>query len=91
MGDVLLALEVLATEKSTRMKKVNVFKTSDGMLFESETDAERHEMSLSKRCVIEEYLDSELNAYTGHAQRGMARVAVINWELWKVKNEIAPE
>lgn len=73
------------------MKNVNAFQTSDGTLFESEIEAQKHEMSLSKRSIIEDYLDSDLNAYTGHAQRGMARVAVINWELWKVKNEIAPE
>ena len=70
------------------MKAINAFQTSDGNLFASEREAEKHEMSLSKRSIIEDYLDSDLNAYTGHAQRGMARVAVINWELWKVKNEI---
>ena len=73
------------------MKTVNAFETSDGTLFASEIEAEKHEMALSKRNIIEEYLDSDLNAYTGHAQRGMARVAVINWELWKVKNEITSE
>jgi hypothetical protein len=70
------------------MKTVNAFETSDGTLFASEIEAEKHEMALSKRSIIEDYLDSDLNAYTGHAQRGMARVAVINWELWKAKNEI---
>ena len=70
------------------MKSVTAFQASDGTLFASELDAEKHEMALSKRSIIEDYLDSELNAYTGHAQRGMARVAVINWELWKSKNEI---
>ena len=73
------------------MKAINAFQTSDGNLFASEREAEKHEMSLSKRSIIEDYLDSDLNAYTGHAQRGMARVAVINWELWKVKNEITPK
>ena len=73
------------------MKTVNAFETSDGTLFAFKLDAEKHEMSLSKRSIIEDYLDSDLNAYTGHAQRGMARVAVINWELWKVKNEITSE
>jgi hypothetical protein len=73
------------------MKTVNAFETSDGKLFSQVQEAERHEMSLSKRSVIEDYLDSDLNAYTGHAQRGMARIAVINWELWKVKNEITSE
>ena len=73
------------------MKTVNAFQTSDGTLFASKLDAEKHEMALSKRSVIEEYLDSNLNAYNGHAQRGMARTVVINWELWKVINEITPE
>jgi len=73
------------------MKTVNAFETSDGTLFALKLEAEKHEMSLSKRSIIEDYLDSDLNAYTGHAQRGMARVAVINWELWKVKNDIASE
>ena len=73
------------------MKTVNAFETSDGTLFTSKVEAEKHEMALSKRNVIEDYLDSDLNAYTGHAQRAMARVAVINWELWKVKNEIVSE
>jgi hypothetical protein len=73
------------------MKTVNAFETSDGTLFSLKLEAEKHEMSLSKRSIIEDYLDSDLNAYTGHAQRGMARVAVINWELWKVKNEITPK
>ena len=70
------------------MKNVTAFQTSDGTLFEFELEAEKHEMTLLKRSVIENYLDSGLNAYTGHAQRGMARVVVINWELWKIKNEI---
>jgi len=73
------------------MKPVTAFQASDGTLFPTAEAAEKHEMSLSKRTIIEEYLDSDLNAYTGHAQRGMARVAVINWELWKVKNEITSE
>ena len=73
------------------MKTINAFETSDGTLFAAKLEAEKHEMSLSKRSIIEDYLDSDLNAYTGHAQRGMASVAVINWELWKVKNDIASE
>ena len=73
------------------MKTINAFETSDGTLFAAKLEAEKHEMSLSKRSIIEDYLDSDLNAYTGHAQRGMARVAVINWELWTVKNAIASE
>ena len=73
------------------MKHVYAYETSDGKLFAKELEAEKHEMSLSKRSLIEDYLDSDLNAYTGHAQRGMARLAVLNWELWKVKNEVTSE
>ena len=72
----------------TVLKTITAFETSDGAIFSSEMAAEKHEMSLSKRSLIEDYLDSDLNAYTGRTQRGMARIAVINWELWKVKNEI---
>lgn len=70
------------------MKTINAFETSDGTLFSLKLEAEKHEMSLSKRSVIEDYLDSDLNAYTGHAHRSMARNTVVNWELWKSKNEI---
>jgi len=87
----LLTSEILATKEPTHMKHVYAYETSDGKLFMKELEAEKHEMSLSKRGLIEDYLDSDLNAYTGHAQRGMARIAVINWELWKVKNEITSE
>ena len=45
-------------------------------------------MMLSKENVVDEFLDSDLNPYTGHAHRSMARNTVVNWELWKSKNEI---
>jgi hypothetical protein len=70
------------------MKPVTAFETSDGMLFSTEQSAEKHEMMLSKENVVDEFLDSELNPYTGHAHRSMARNTVVNWELWKSKNEI---
>jgi hypothetical protein len=70
------------------MKIINAFQTSDGTIFELKLEAEKHEMSLSKRSSIEDYLDSDLNPYTGHAHRSMARITIINWELWKVKNAI---
>ena len=73
------------------MKPINAFQTSDGNLFASEREAEKHEMSLSKRIGIEDYLNSNLNPYTGHAHRSMARNTIANWELWKVKNEITSE
>jgi hypothetical protein len=70
------------------MKTINAFQTSDGTLFSSSDAAEKHEMMLSKESVVDEFLDSSLNSYTGHAHRSMARNTVVNWELWKSKNEI---
>lgn len=71
------------------MKTINAFETSDGTLFSASDAAEKHEMMLSKESVVDEFLDSSLNPYTGHAHRSMARSTVVNWELWKVKNDIA--
>jgi hypothetical protein len=70
------------------MKHVSAFQTSDGTLFSSPDAAEKHEMMLSKESVVDEFLDSSLNSYTGHAHRSMARNTIVNWELWKSKNEI---
>ena len=71
------------------MESINAFKASDGTIFEFEEQAERHELFLSKESTIETFLNSPLNSYTGVAHRGMARQTVINWQLWKSKNEIA--
>jgi hypothetical protein len=68
------------------MQTVEAFKTSDGTLFDNKLQAERHELFLKKEMVVEEFLDSDLNPYKGHAHRSMARATVVNWELWKVKN-----
>ncbi len=73
------------------MKPINAFETSDGKLFVTEQEAEKHELFLAKRDVVEDFLESELNPYTGHAHKSMARITIINWELWKVTNEITPE
>ena len=67
------------------MEKINAFKTSDGTLFDDQTQAERHEMFLRKDVVVEEFLDSDLNPYV-KMQRVIARQSIINWELWKTKN-----
>ena len=67
------------------MQTIKAFKTSDGTLFDDSLQAERHEMFLKKDMVVEEYLDGDLNPYTG-SQRVIARNSIINWELWKVKN-----
>ena len=70
------------------MKPITAYQTTDGTLFSLKLEAEKHEMSLSKRGVIEDYLDSTLNPYTGHAHKSMARITIVNWELWKVTNEV---
>jgi len=81
-------IKFLAIETSTLMKPVTAFETSDGTLFSTAQAAEKHEIMLSKESVVDEFLDSSLNPYTGHAHRSMARNTVINWELWRSKNEI---
>ena len=67
------------------MQTIEAFKTSDGSLFDDKLKAERHELFLKKDMIVEEFLDSDLNPYTG-PQRVIARNTIINWELWKVKN-----
>jgi hypothetical protein len=67
------------------MEKIEAFKTSDGSLFDDKLKAERHQLFLQKDMIVEEFLDSDLNPYTG-PQRVIARNTIINWELWKVKN-----
>ncbi len=67
------------------MEKIEAFKTSDGSLFDDKLKAERHELFLKKDMIVEEFLDSDLNPYSG-PQRVIARNTIINWELWKVKN-----
>jgi hypothetical protein len=71
------------------MQNIIAFKTSDGTLFETKEQAERHELFLINESTIEDFLSSSVNPYTGVAHRGMARQTVINWELWKSKNEIS--
>jgi hypothetical protein len=67
------------------MEQISAFKTSDGTLFDDSRLAERHELFLKKSMIIEEFLDSDQNPYTG-PQRVIARNTIINWELWKLKN-----
>jgi hypothetical protein len=67
------------------MEKIEAFKTTDGSLFDDKLKAERHQLFLQKDMIVEEFLDSDLNPYTG-PQRVISRNTIINWELWKVKN-----
>ena len=67
------------------MKSITAFQTADGTIFPTEIDAEKHELLISKESLIDEYLDSNLNPYNGHAHRSMARNTIVNWELWNLK------
>jgi len=67
------------------MENVVAFKTSDGTLFETQEQAERHQEFLKHSDVIEKFLDSDLNPYSG-PQRVIARNTIINWNLWNTKN-----
>jgi hypothetical protein len=69
------------------MKVVKAFKTEDGTLFEDSSEAERHSVFLSKRSEIEEFLECDLNPYKAAAHRGIAKNTIVNWNLWKTKNE----
>ena len=73
------------------MKIINSYQTTDGSVFASAYDAEHHEMFLEIRSGMEEYLNSEMNAYQSNADKSIARNTIISWELWKQQNEIAPE
>ena len=68
------------------MEQVKAFRTTDGTLFDTADQAEKHEAFLQHSNVVEEFLDGELNPYNG-PQRVIARNSIINWELWKTKNE----
>jgi hypothetical protein len=83
----LLTSEILATQKSTHMKSITAFETTDGRIFAKMDDAQKHQMFLSQGDVVESFLGSESNPYTGHAHMTMARNTIINWEHWKVTNE----
>jgi hypothetical protein len=73
------------------MKTINAYQTTDGSLFASVYEAEKHEVLLSIRSFMEEYLGSSLNPYPGIAHKSIARNTIINWELWKQQNEITPK
>lgn len=68
------------------MKTISAFQTSDGKVFISEAEAQKHEKFLEHRNIVEEFLNSEINPYVAAVQKTVARNTVINWELWKVKN-----
>lgn len=71
------------------MKTVNAFQTSDGSLFETKNLAEKHEVTVSKTPLIDEFLASEFNKYPTRQQSVIARNSIISWELWSEKHEVS--
>ena len=69
------------------MDIISAFRTKDGKIFETQTEADLHEMQLAKHDVFEEFLHSDFNPYQTMAQKGLARNVVINWELFRMKKE----
>lgn len=67
------------------MEQVKAFRTSDGTLFGTSEQAEKHESFLKHSNVVEQFLNSKLSPYNG-PQRVIARNSIINWELWKTTN-----
>lgn len=71
------------------MKPITAFETTDGKLFAKMDEAQKHQMFLSQSDVIEDFLESKANPYQGLAHVSIARTTIINWEHWKITNEIA--
>jgi hypothetical protein len=67
------------------MEQIKAFRTSDGNLFDTAEQAEKHEAFLKHSDVVDQFLDSDLSPYKG-PQRVIARNSIINWELWKTRN-----
>jgi hypothetical protein len=70
------------------VKQVSAYATADGKLFESAEQAHRHEFMLAREESINEFITSENNHYRSISQRAMVKNTILNWELWKIRNDI---
>ena len=70
------------------MKQVSAFATADGKLFESAEQAHRHEFMLAREDTVNEFITSQNNNYKSIAQRAIVKNTILNWELWKIRNDI---
>ncbi len=70
------------------MKQVYAFVTADGKLFESSEQAHRHEFMLAREDTVNEFVMSQNNNYKSIAQRAIVKNTILNWELWKIRNDI---
>jgi len=70
------------------VKQVSAFATADGKLFESAEQAHRHEFMLAREDTVNEFITSQNNNYKSIAQRAIVKNTILNWELWKIRNDI---
>lgn len=70
------------------MKQVSAYATADGKLFESAEQAHRHEFMLAREDTVNEFIMSQSNNYKSIAQRAIVKNTILNWELWKIRNDI---
>jgi hypothetical protein len=70
------------------VKQVSAFATADGKLFESAEQAHRHEFMLAREDTVNEFITSQSNNYKSIAQRAIVKNTILNWELWKIRNDI---
>ena len=70
------------------MKQVSAYATADGKLFESAEQAHRHEFMLAREDTVNEFIMSQSNNYKSIAQRAIVKNTILNWELWKIRNNI---
>ena len=67
------------------VEKVMSYMTPDGCLFSNEREAERHTIFLRDKEAIGLFLESEYNPYQSVTQKALVRNAIINYELWRKK------
>jgi hypothetical protein len=70
------------------VKAISAYLTADGKLFESAEQAQRHEFMLGREDVVNEFVTSQSNNYKSIAQRAIVKNTILNWELWKIRNDI---
>jgi hypothetical protein len=70
------------------VKQVSAYATADGKLFESAEQAHRHEFMLAREDTVNEFITSQSNNYKSIAQRAIVKNTILNWELWKIRNDI---
>jgi hypothetical protein len=70
------------------VKQVSAYATADGKLFESAEQAHRHEFMLAREEVVNQFITSQSNNYKSIAQRAIVKNTILNWELWKIRNDI---